>query len=340
MRCVPVFPVCRLYTLTLVRGVTLPLVTWSAPGLLLVCYGSTRVIPGKCGVMNKVVTPVGLLVGLIIGGYGFYVGELDGTEPLSAGQVALVHGEYRQAIGHFEHVFEEFRRSAQVPIFAKGVTVDKLQHGFEASLGLAEAYLHLGDTRKAREHLDDAREKSYSPKLAYLAVDIAVAEEDFDRALEAMEELGKWSGKKPSFVGVYIKRARFHQRRNHCAEAKADYQRVVDSLEDSPMSSAKADLSIDFAWLLATDSEASCRDGERALAMLEPVVNFVDQRYTEEYLARVHSAVAAAHAETGDFDSAQEWGRKAEALAGSGTELRGKLQRQLNAYNVNAPWRE
>jgi len=161
--------------------------------------------------MDKLIAPLGILLGLIVGGYGFYLGELDGAKPLSAGKTSLIHGDYEQAIGHFEEVFDEFRRSAQVPVFAKGVTVGKLQHGFEASLGLAEAYLRLGDIQKAQEYLDDARTEHYSPKLAYLAADIAIADEDFDKALTAMEDLGKWSGKEPSFVYVISRRAGFHR---------------------------------------------------------------------------------------------------------------------------------
>ena len=55
--------------------------------------------------MSKLTTALGLSAGLALGGYGFYVGELDGSKPLSAGQVALVRGEYLDAIYFSPHKF-------------------------------------------------------------------------------------------------------------------------------------------------------------------------------------------------------------------------------------------
>ncbi len=289
--------------------------------------------------MSKLITALGLSAGLALGGYGFYVGELDGSKPLSAGQGALLRGEYLDAIQHFDQVFDELRRSAKVPVFAKGLTIEKRMHSYEASLGLAEVYLRLDDTEQARAHLEDARGISYDPKLALLEADIAIAEADFEAATAALTELGQWSGKAPSLVRVQLARARHHRQQGNCHAALEDFERVFDAT-DGAMAPARVALRGELAWLLATAPDAECRDGERALALLAPAVAYAEPLYSDEALAELYGQQAAAYAETGDFEAARTLGRKAVALAPPHTQIHAALQPQLAAYTGDKPWRE
>ena len=61
-----------------------------------------------------------------------------------------------------------------------------------------------------------------------------------------------------------------------------------------------------FAWLLATAPEDNLRDGHRAVALATDACRQTE--YKQDYIL---STLAAAYAETGDFDSARKWAAQA-----------------------------
>ena len=98
------------------------------------------------------------------------------------------------------------------------------------------------------------------------------------------------------------------------ADAIADYERAL-KLQPN-------DLGIlnNFAWVLATAPEDNLRDGHRALAMATEASR--QTAYKQDYIL---STLAAAYAETGDFESARKWAAEAwMSSRGRGPRPRGK----------------
>ena len=104
---------------------------------------------------------------------------------------------------------------------------------------------------------------------------------------------------------------------------------------------------LELAWLLATDADASVRDGERARVLVEAVA-----RLTGGGNARTADAMAAAQAACGNFGAAIEWGESAlsaaesQLLEGGGTAgARGAvpstpqaIEARLTRYRAGAMW--
>jgi len=85
-----------------------------------------------------------------------------------------------------------------------------------------------------------------------------------------------------------------------------------------------------LAWLLSTAPDAADRDGARALELAERIARSVPSALTM-------SVLAAAQAETGDFDAALATAREAEQGAPAG--LTGQLRGQVRDYARKAPTR-
>ena len=64
-----------------------------------------------------------------------------------------------------------------------------------------------------------------------------------------------------------------------------------------------------LAWVLATAPEGNLRDGKRAVVLAQEVAKLTN--YHQDY---VLSTLAAAYAESGDFQSARQWAAKAIEL--------------------------
>ena len=84
------------------------------------------------------------------------------------------------------------------------------------------------------------------------------------------------------------------------AEAIAVYEKAY-ALEPKD-----AGLLNNFAWVLATSPEAKLRDGDKALELATQACELTDYK-----LPHILSTLAAAYAETGDFENARKWIDKA-----------------------------
>lgn len=88
-----------------------------------------------------------------------------------------------------------------------------------------------------------------------------------------------------------------------------------------------------FAWVLATSPEEKLRDGPRAVKL---ATESCEQ--TEYKQAHILSTLAAAYAETGNFDTALKWSAKAVEI---GSQEHGEeLKKELESYQARKPWRE
>jgi tetratricopeptide (TPR) repeat protein len=129
-------------------------------------------------------------------------------------------------------------------------------------------------------------------------------------------------------------------------EAIEDYRKAVRAMESKekegtpdeqrPDDNDKSGLYNNLSWVLATSPIDAIRNGKEALELALKACEATD--YKE---AHILSTLAAAYAETGDFEKAREWATKAvEAGKAKGHEQLEQLEKELEAYKANKPWRE
>lgn len=112
------------------------------------------------------------------------------------------------------------------------------------------------------------------------------------------------------------------------AEAVADYEKAL-KLEPK-----ESGILNNFAWVLATSPDEKVRDGARAVKLATEACEA-----SEYKLAHIISTLAAAYAESGDFESAQKWAEKAVELDDK-NEHGDELKKELENYKAGKPWRE
>ncbi len=111
------------------------------------------------------------------------------------------------------------------------------------------------------------------------------------------------------------------------AEAIADYEKAVKEDGEDPS------VLNNFAWVLATSPIDKLRDGKRAIELATKACKLTDYKQ-----AHILSTLAAAYAETGDFETAKKWSQKAVEL-GSKDEM-DALKKELVSYQAGKPVRE
>jgi tetratricopeptide (TPR) repeat protein len=126
------------------------------------------------------------------------------------------------------------------------------------------------------------------------------------------------------------------------AEAIADFERTFQEMEPDE------GLLNNFAWVLATSPDDNLRNGKRALELATKAAEMSDYQ-----TPHVLSTLAAAYAETGDFETAKKWSAKSvelsqkelDAAETDATRERVKteltqLQKELTTYGEGKPVRE
>jgi tetratricopeptide (TPR) repeat protein len=111
-------------------------------------------------------------------------------------------------------------------------------------------------------------------------------------------------------------------------EAIEDYEKV---LKIEPEHSGTLN---NLAWVLATSPNDKVRDGRRSIELATKACEL-----TEYKAPHILSTLASGYAETGDFETAKKWSKKAVEL-GEGSEVREQLQKELESYEQKKPWRE
>ncbi len=134
----------------------------------------------------------------------------------------------------------------------------------------------------------------------------------------------KWLGR------AYYNRAENKMIDGKFAEAISDYEEAVRV--DPGYALAFNDL----AWLRATCPVAEFRDGAKATEDAAKACELTDFKK-----ARYVGTLAAAYGETGDFDSAVMWQKKAiDSLTKEEEELRADFEERLKLYQSGKPYRE
>lgn len=90
-----------------------------------------------------------------------------------------------------------------------------------------------------------------------------------------------------------------------------------------------------LAWLLATSPDDDLRDGKRAI---ELATKACEETKWEE--AHIISTLAAAYAESGDFENARKYSKQAVEKGAKNDEVKEQLEAELSSYEAAKPWRE
>ena len=236
----------------------------------------------------------------------------------------------------------------------------------DAILTRAKVYLTLKDLDKSKKDIELLEaQRPDLPELALLRIDIAIQENRYPDAIADLERLVQAN---PENRGLLLRLATFYQldkrpknalriadrlvksdptdwqayrlrgdiqlaMGNH-AQAIEEYEKAVENIskDEEDYSGVLNNLS----WVLSTSPDDSVRNGTRALELALQACERT--KYKEPHIL---STLAAAYAETKDFDKAKEWSVKAVELGREkGHEQLEQLELELKSYQEGKPWRE
>jgi tetratricopeptide (TPR) repeat protein len=155
-----------------------------------------------------------------------------------------------------------------------------------------------------------------------------------DRPREAIEVISGVIEREPENWRALWTRADARLSIAEHAKAVEDYEKALAAEPDDPL--GKSGILNNLAWVLATSPFEGVRNGERALELAKQAAEL-----TEFKEAHILSTLAAAHAESGQFEKAVEWAGKAVELGKQeDNEQLEQLQQEWESYKQGEPWRE
>jgi len=155
-----------------------------------------------------------------------------------------------------------------------------------------------------------------------------------DRPTEAIKVFGQVTKLDSEYWQAY-------RMRGDTLLAMKDYSKAIADFEKALKLAPKDDgersgILNNLSWTLSTSLQDDVRDGKRALELgLEAC------ELTEYKKPHILSTLAAAYAETGQFEKAVEWSQKAVELGRESKEPQlEQLEAELESYRKKEPWRE
>jgi tetratricopeptide (TPR) repeat protein len=193
----------------------------------------------------------------------------------------------------------------------------------------AEDRLKHGDIAGAKRDLGAAlhADPTFWPAL-YVRAQIFAGQGKYDLDIQDCNE-ALWQY--PGFVEGALLRARINARLGKCAEALKEFNYLV-SIHPRSVTLAKA-LS-DRAWFQATSPNASFRNGRQAVRDARAACSLM--AWKDENMI---DTLAAAYAETGDFDAAARYAAQALAIKGIEPADSKRIQRHLALFQQHQPIR-
>ena len=266
-----------------------------------------------------------------------------------------------QAAGPYQNRGEIYRQQEK---YAE--SIEQFNEVLKLQPGVLMTLLHRADAYMANKQLDEALvdieivlEKHPSLVTAHrLRAEILTR---MDRISEAIDQMERVSAAMPDQVELKMQLALYYMADNQPSKAIEAYSDVLDrerenflalqSRGDAFLNIGKhAEAITDFtralklqpedttllnnlAWVLATSPEEGLRDGKRAVELATKACEL-----TEYKAAHILSTLAAAFAESGDFDNAIE--RSKQAVDLQDPQHGEQLIKELESYRAGKPWRE
>ncbi|HUT10510.1 MAG TPA: tetratricopeptide repeat protein [Thermoguttaceae bacterium] len=266
----------------------------------------------------------------------------DSVEPLvQKAKIHVTQGQFAEALAELDRAFALDAEDLQV------------------LLGRAVVHQALGDKEKALADVDRALElrPKLPPVLRLRAMVLADAQR-LDEAIAQMEELQELVPGDMSVqlqLGLLLNGGKKHLEAVECFSAVllrqpdnwaalrgrgdarlslGQHKEAISDFEEARKLQPKdPGILNNLAWVLATSPTDELRDGARAVELATGACEV-----TEYGQAHILSTLAAAYAETGDFESAVKWSQKA-VEAGS-EDQREHLEKELESFRAKKPWRE
>jgi tetratricopeptide (TPR) repeat protein len=233
-------------------------------------------------------------------------------------------------LGHADYAGYLFRRGQLAPAQAeceKAIAISPNFVPFPVLLG--DILLAGGKTNQAVEKYQSALRLDHSSIMARLGLGRAYLAEH--HVADAAAEFNAVLHDQPRNFEAHRWLAHTFQIQGKAAEAVAEFHASLNLQPNQP------DTLNDLAWLLATDPHAEIRHGAEAVQLATRACAL-----TLEQEPRLLGTLAAAYAETGDFDKAVAAGQKAHdiALAQGRKALAETNLQLLTLYRAHKPFRE
>ena len=250
-------------------------------------------------------------------------------------------GEYDKAIADYNEALRIDPNSAYAYVnrgnsrYVKGEydkAIEDYNNALRIDPKLPNAYLNRGSAWKAKGEYDKAiadynKALRVNPRYAYAYNNRGsawYAKGEYDRAIE---DYNKALRVDPRYVTAYHNRGLAWKLKGEYDKAVADYNEAL-RVDPQYVNSYKG-----LAWLRATCPEARYRDGKQAVAAATKACELTGWKK-----ANCIGTLAAAYAESGDFEKAVKWQTKAVELA-KGADKAGFTER-LRLYKAGKPYRE
>lgn len=307
---------------------------------------------------------------------------LSRTFPLAfraLGYVRENQGRMAEAQTLYEKALQEDPRDARshnllgMLLLKQGKPAEAHEHFAEAlnhDPYYAEAHNNMGSwlwqqgqAAKARQHYDTALR--LKPNYAPAHDNLGMLLQSQGKDAEAEQHFARAAALDPSSADALNHLGMMLVKRGALQDARARFQRALDLNPDNAMARCnladalwrlgsereareqyRLSLKVDpgwpetankSAWQLATHPDPQRRDGARAVQLAEHLC-----RATEGTRAKYLDTLAAAQAETGNFDKAATTAEKARDLATAAkqVELAVKIDNRLSLYRARKPYRE
>jgi tetratricopeptide (TPR) repeat protein len=234
------------------------------------------------------------------------------------GYLFLQRGELDSAISHFETALLIRSHNAAAHYNFGGALIENSLANALARKGLlSEAVDHYGNAVRLRPDYGDP----------YLNLGTVLFEEG--RTGDAIAEWQKAVATQPTDAGFHTALANGFLKGGLQRDAIAEYEHAARISPDDPAAGNN------LAWLLATSSDASIRDGNRAMELAKHAVQ-LSRGKDPNYLR----TLAAAFAESGRFAEAKETARQALQAAERrrNSILANALQDEIALYELRLPY--
>lgn len=216
--------------------------------------------------------------------------------------------------------------NASVPII---VGYGKGRRAVMNQLTNAEDRLKHGDVAGAKSNLDAAlhADPTFWPAL-YVRAQIFVRQGKYDLAIQDCNEALR---QYPGFIEAALLRAKINSYLGKYAEALKEFNYLI-AIHPRNVTLARA--LNDRAWFQATCSDAAFRNGRQAVKDAKAACSMM--AWKDEDMI---DTLAAAYAETGDFDSAARYAAQALAIKGIEPDDSKRIQQHLSLFQQHRPIR-
>jgi tetratricopeptide (TPR) repeat protein len=261
------------------------------------------------------------------------------------GRLLAQNGQLDQAVTHYEKALEinpadaEAQNNLGVTLFGSGRVDDAIAH-YQGALKIrpdyAEASCNLANALLSKGDLDGAIARysaclALSPNQADVQYDLASALFRKGRTDEAIAHYKKVLELRPDSADAYANLGSAFLAKARVRDAIAAYRNALRiSPENVPAQS-------NLAWLLATSSDPSLRNGSEAVLLAQRAESENSRSANRSIVLRI---LAAAYAETGRFGEAKRTAQEAlQAAENQGNStLMNALRDEIALYDLGLPY--